>query len=379
MKLGIYISPRHRVPPNEQKILAPWYLAFDLANGLVDRGHDVYLFAAKTSETKAKLIDAGIEPTFPMRDKMTKDEYRDYIKRKDEIMISKMIDTAVNRGIKVLHINQLEYVYELIKNASKDIKFIISLHDPITEEKYSLMKELDLLPNCYFVSISNSQRNSYPFKFIQTIYHGVNLKDYEFDPEPSDYILHMGRLVPEKGLDEAIQVALSQNIRLEIGTDFHDGEKTEYFEKSIKPYLKNPLIGEPGIVDGSNKILLYKKAKALLFPIKWEEPFGMVLIEAMACGTPVVAYNRGSVPEIVRDGETGFIINSDLSNLSNLSDLKIQTRGLGGLKEAVERINDMPKDEYLTLRENCRKHIEENFTTGKMVENYEKVYKQVLE
>ena len=118
------------------------------------------------------------------------------------------------------------------------------------------------------------------------------------------------------------------------------------------------------------------RAKCLLFPIKWEEPFGMVLIEAMACGTPVVAYARGSVPEIIKDGETGFIVNSSDSDIRG--DWIVKKTGIAGLCEAVEKIYSMSKVEYQKMRHACRTHVEANFTVEKMADNYEKVYQKIL-
>ncbi len=377
MKIGIFISPRHRVPPNEEKILAPWYLAQDLVNGLVDLKHEVYLFAAKGSKTSGHLFDYGIEPTFPMKTKLNAPQYKEYVKRKDQLMLSQMIDTAKEKGIHVIHINQLDYVYEVIFEAPKNIQFVFTLHDPINEEKYKLLDELNTLPNCHFVSISNSQRRNYPFRFIDTVYNGIRLSDWPYTESPADYLLHVGRLVPEKGLYHAINVALKMNMRLEIGTEFPNGDtKDVYFLDKIKPFLTNPMIGEPGMVKGKEKQMLYQMARILLFPIEWEEPFGLVMIEAMASGTPVIAFARGSVPEVMVDGVTGYVVNQ--SDDTKRGDFLVKTTGETGLMEAMSRINGMTPSGYSAMRKACRDHVENSFSTQKMVKDYLSVYQRLL-
>ena len=216
-----------------------------------------------------------------------------------------------------------------------------------------------------------------PFRFIDTVYNGTDLSHYPFQDVPSDYLLFMGRIRKEKGLHHAIAVSLRLNIPLEIGAPvLNIQDSDEYFYKQIRPYLDNPLIGEPGFLEGKNKILLYRQARLLLFPIEWEEPFGLVMTEAMACGTPVIAFARGSVPEVVVDGVTGFIVNS--SEEDKRGDWIIKKTGIEGLVEAVNKIYSMGEKEYREMRFACRRHVEEKFSVEKMVEGYEQVYQRIL-
>ena len=130
-----------------------------------------------------------------------------------------------------------------------------------------------------------------------------------------------------------------------------------------------------GFLEQKELVSYYQNAKLFLFPIEWEEPFGLVMIEAMAAGTPIVAFARGSVPEVIKDGETGFIVNS--SDEDKRGDWIVKKVGIDGLCEAVERIYSMPKDHYRQMRKNCRGHVEKFFTIEKMIDNYEMVYKQI--
>ena len=251
-----------------------------------------------------------------------------------------------------------------------------TLHDPLPKKPRDLTYWLYAkYAHHDYVSISNAFRRNAELKlhFVDTVYHGLNLAAIPYRDSVGDYLLFMGRMVPEKGLHFAIAAAIATKTPLEIGTHFPgENETNPYFDKGIQPYLSNPLIKEPGMVTNHKKMSLYGGAKALLFPIGWEEPFGMVLVEAMACGTPVIAYNRGSVAEIVKDGVTGFIIDPDDTDRSGKGTWVIKKQGVEGLVEAIKRIGEID-------RVNCRKHVEEKFSVEKMVEGYENVYKKILQ
>jgi glycosyltransferase involved in cell wall biosynthesis len=254
--------------------------------------------------------------------------------------------------------DQLSHFFE----EATDVPTVYTLHDPLPEKPHDLTYWLYAkYAHHDYVSISNAFRRHAVLQlhFVATVYHGLNLADIPYREKPDDYLLFMGRMVPEKGLHFAIQAAIRSHMPLEIGTHFpSDTEKNPYFDTEIKPYLSNPLIKEPGMVTNHKKMVLYGGAKALLFPIGWEEPFGMVLVEAMACGTPVIAYNRGSVAEIVKDGVTGFIVD--------------EKEGVPGLVKAIKRIGEIDRGA-------CRKHVAEHFSVKKMAEGYENVYNKVLQ
>lgn len=380
MKIGIFISPRSKVPPDEDIILAPWSMAAELTNGLVDKKHDVYLFAAQGSNTEAKLHDFSIKE-YPHKHGAYSQYDWESIKRNDQLLFSGMLETAVKESIQILHVHQLEFINEIIISATSRLNFVFTLHDPISQDKYNIMKLLSECSSSNFVSISNSQRGNLPLNFIDTVYNGIDIKNFPFTEEASDYLLFMGRIRKEKGLHNAIKVATDLNLQLEIGAPLINIAPTNaYFHKEIKPYLNSKYIGQPGFLKGKNKQILYQEARVLLFPIEWEEPFGLVMVEAMACGTPVIAFGRGSVPEIVKDGITGFIIEPDGLSSSNpkTGKLRIRKKGIEGLKEAVNMIYNMPGDEYKKMRLACRKQVEDKFTVQRMVDGYIKVYEKVL-
>jgi glycosyltransferase involved in cell wall biosynthesis len=203
-------------------------------------------------------------------------------------------------------------------------------------------------PNQHFVSISNSQRRDAPdFPYIGTVYNGIDTDMFSFCQDAEDYLMYAGRLVPEKGVKEAVQVALKTSRRLII-----TGQVTPptqwYFDEHVKPHLSDKIL-HLGMIDKAQLAKYYQKAAALLVPIRWEEPFGLTMAEAMACGTPVIAFRRGSVAEVIEDGKTGFIVD-------NTADMINAIQNIGKIK-----------------RQDCRRHVEQHFTIDRMVTNYEYV------
>lgn len=257
---------------------------------------------------------------------------------------------------------------------------VVTMHGSFFEEKYN-KKYLTLfrnLKNIYFVSISNAQRTPLAnLNYIATIHHGVDAKRlWKFHPTGNERIVWAGRAIREKGINAVIKCIKKT------------GKKAKLFlivkEESPK-WIKKMLVNKENInkdisvhygVHRHNLAYQFQHSKLFLFPIQWEEPFGLVMIEAMACGTPVVAYARGSVSEVIKDGQTGYIVNPSDEEIRG--DFLIKKTGIEGLCEAVERIYAMPKEEYMTMRRNCRTHVEKNFTVEKMVLQYIAVYKKVL-
>jgi glycosyltransferase involved in cell wall biosynthesis len=207
--------------------------------------------------------------------------------------------------------------------------------------------------NQFYVSISNNQRKPAPqLPYIGTIYNGVDLDEFTFTKKHQDYLLFVGRIVPEKGAHKAIELAKkTQHKLIIIGPTYPD--QLYYFESKIKPHL-NDQIKYLGFMDHQQLVKYFQGAKAFLMPISWEEPFGLTMIEAMACGTPVIATRKGSVPEIVAHGKTGFIVDS--------------------IKEMIESIAKIDKID----RQQCRNHVLENFSIQTMVQNYIDAYKNVI-
>jgi glycosyltransferase involved in cell wall biosynthesis len=208
----------------------------------------------------------------------------------------------------------------------------------------------DVFSDMPVVSISMSQRKPFPqINWKGNVYHGIPKDLYKPAFSNGKYLAFLGRISAEKGLDKAIEIAIQCGIPIKIAAkiDKHD---LDYFNSHIKHRLDHPLVEFIGEIGENDKHEFLKDAIALLFPIEWPEPFGLVMIEAMACGTPVVAFRFGSVPEIIDNGRNGFVVNS--------------------VGEAVKAVQDISKID----RRNCRKVFEERFTSGMMAKEYAKVY-----
>jgi glycosyltransferase involved in cell wall biosynthesis len=209
-------------------------------------------------------------------------------------------------------------------------------------------------PNYPLVSISNSQRRALPhLNWVRTIHHGYPKSQYAFSPVAKDgYLAFLGRIAPEKGVDRAIEIARRAGIPLRIAAKIDRGD-TDYFHARIKPLLHSPDVEFVGEITESDKSTFLGAASALLFPISWPEPFGLVMIEAMACGTPVIGFRQGSVPEVIRHGVTGFIVET-------VEEASAAVRQLGTIDRARVRAT-----------------FERRFTVDIMAKNYELAYADI--
>lgn len=273
-----------------------------------------------------------------------------------------------------------EFSLPFARFVKKPILFTLhnSLDQPFVKKFISLYKDF---PNVYFAPISNYQKKPCPnLNYVKTIYHGIDtVKGFHFNAVGGKEIIWTGRAIPDKGLD----IVLSVVKRVKKKAKVFPMIKEDYLH-----WLHEEIIKKRNLIYQTIKIFIdfdvnrselnhqYQTSKLFLFPLQWEEPFGLTLIESMACGTPVVAYARGSVPEIVKDGETGFIVNQ--SNKDKRGDWVIKKTGIDGLCEAVERIYSMPEEKYKIMRKACREHVEKHFTVERMVNDYIQVYEEIL-
>ena len=381
---SIYASNRYLTG----RIFAPLYPAVSLADRLVEKGHEVFFYGSQDINTKAKIIpgDSSLTDTSPFyhqfryRDPLEQEYATLEIVKRDfeyDITLKAYYDAVRKKKLDILHSYHdfgAHYFNELTQFPT-----VYTLHDPLpnTTDTIEYLR-LSKFKHHSYVSISNSQRNGIPaLNFVKTVYHGIHLADYEFDNTPGDHLIYFGRILEDKGADVAIQVALKLDISLHIATSkIRANVSEDFYNKKIIPYVDGKQVILRGFLEEKEKSDFIKKGKAFVFPLNWEEPFGLVMVEAMACGTPVIAFNRGSVSEIVRDGLTGFIVDPPDQQVQN-SKFKVQgggwiikKRGVEGLVEAVKRIQEID-------RSACRKHVEENFTVDKMREGYEEVYRKV--
>lgn len=382
MRIGLLLPSIYGVSRHlKGRIFAPLTPAVALADKLVEKGHSVWFYGSRDIQTKAEIVSGDWELTdsdpfyylFRYRDPQEqKYSTAEIVKRDFEYDLTmRAYDDAFNKKkldvIHAYHDFGAHYFNELTQFPT-----VYTLHDPLPQAKNTIeYRRLSKFTRHNYVSISNSQRKGViDLNFIDTVYHGLDLKDYEFDNNPEEHLIYFGRVLEDKGTDIAIKIAIDLGIPLHIATSATRANKSEdFYNTKVAPFMDGKNVILSGFVEGKAKSDFIKKGKAFIFPLRWEEPFGLTIIESMVGGTPVIAYNKGSVSELVRDGVTGFVVEPEESQ--NDSKFVIKKKGIEGLMEAVRRIGEID-------RQACRKHVEDNFTVDKMVEGYENVYKKVL-
>lgn len=257
---------------------------------------------------------------------------------------------------------------------------LVTLHhinnEEFTRKFFALFKDYS---NVFFVSASEAQRRLLPtLQYAATIYHGIDEQMFTFNPEGGESIMWAGRAIPVKGPDLVVKVATKLTKPTKLFAILKP-EFAEWFQESVVNPIESNASGANIILeqdrDRAELVRHFQNSKLFLFPVQYEESFGLVLTEAMACGTPVVAFAQGSIPELIKDGETGFIVN--VSDDDVRGDWAVKQTGLAGLCEAVEKIYALSPADYKVMRAKCREHVEANFTIKRMVEEYRAVYKQV--
>lgn len=385
MKIGLILPSLVATKRYHNSIFAPKELVLLLADGLVKKGHQVFVYTSPSIRTTANLISFSSYL-----------EDRDFLSCRD---LNKPLGNTFS-AIRMFNEYEVRVLTKALEHANKEkldilhdylgygglyfvglaqMPMVFTLHDPVFPENTLEYQRIKQFPNHNYIAISHSQKDEHIRKIgircNEVIYHGLQLENFTFSASSRENMIFYGRFIKEKGVTFAIQASQLTGRILQLASSkiFH---QSKYYKKKIKPHIDSKQIIEVDFLDFSARNKFLGQAKVALFPIQWEEPFGMTLIESMACGTPVVAFARGSVPEIVKDGETGFIVNS--SEEDKRGDWIIKKTGIKGLTEAVNKIYSMSKEEYQIMRCACRAHIEANFTVEKMVEGYERVYQQII-
>jgi glycosyltransferase involved in cell wall biosynthesis len=335
MRIAMLSPIAWRTPPRHY---GPWESVVSLlTEELVLRGHDVTLFATGDSETTGKLHAVCA---------------RGY--EEDQTIVPKVWEC--------LHISELferADEFDIIHNNFDFLPLTYSglISTPVVSTIHGF-SSLDILPvykkydgRVFYVSISDADRSP-ELHYIKTIHHGLDLNQFDFESKPDDYLLFFGRIHHDKGAKEAIEIAKACNKKLVLAGIIQDDD---YYHKYVEQHLddKNVVyVGSVGPVD-RNKLL--GKATALLHPINFNEPFGLSIIEAMACGTPVIAFDKGSMPELIENGRNGYLVDT-----------------VDQAIDAVSLIGDIE-------RANCRGHVEQHFTVRHMAEKYIHVYETILD
>ncbi|TDR90451.1 glycosyltransferase family 4 protein [Enterovirga rhinocerotis] len=313
-----------------------------LTEELVRQGHDVTLFASGDSETGATLVP-GCEKGLRLLG------VRDHTAH-NLVMLDRVRKIADQFDIIHCHIDVLQY--PMFQDLSH--KLVTTLHGRLDlPDYYPVFEEYPQMP---LVSISDSQREPMVpgVNWVDTVYHGLPSDVAPYNAKGGDYLAFLGRISPEKRPDRAIEIAKRAGVRLKIAAKVDKADQ-EYYDEVIEPLLDHPLIEFIGEIDERQKVGFLGNAMALLFPIDWREPFGLVMIEAMSAGTPVVAWKNGSVPEVIADGVGGVIVES-----------------MDAAVAGVERVRGFD-------RRKVRDYFESRFTAERMASNYLAAYKKVID
>jgi glycosyltransferase involved in cell wall biosynthesis len=313
-----------------------------LTEELVRQGHEVTLFASGDSITAANLV-ATVECSLRLASL-----------QQDWLVYQTMLLDQVGmmaHEFDIIHFHTDYYHFPLAKRLP--VPHVTTLHGRLDlPELVPLYRHFCDVP---VISISDNQRTPLPWAAWQgTVYHGLPPDLYSLSPKTGDYFVFVGRISPEKRVDRAIEVARHAGKRLYIAAKVDKADEV-YFDACIKPLLRDPLVEYLGEVGEEDKHRLLQGAAALLFLIDWPEPFGLVVIEALACGTPVLAYGNGSVPEIVDDGITGFIVSNQEEAFA-----------------AADRLDELD-------RAKCRRVFEQRFTSKRMADDYLALYRRLLQ
>ena len=335
MHIAILSPIAWRTPPRHY---GPWEnIASLITEGLISCGHDVDLYATGDSQTKGKLhaiCPQGYE------------ENRSLIPKVWECLhISGLFENA--DGYDIIH-NHFDYL-PLTYSGLTTVPVVTTIHGFSSPGILPVYKKYNR--NGFYVSISQADRSP-ELNYIKTIYHGIDIKQFDFQPVPEkDTLLFFGRIHNDKGARQAIEIAMACNKKLIMAGIIQD---QAYYNQYVAPHIDNNNVVYIGSVGPTERNQLLGRALGLLHPILFDEPFGLSVIEAMACGTPVIAYDRGSMPELIQNGKNGFLVNN-----------------LDQAIEAVARIKEID-------RAYCRRHVEQHFTVERMIDEYINVYEMIL-
>ncbi|WP_433659129.1 glycosyltransferase family 4 protein [Nocardia sp. CA-128927] len=334
MKIGVIASVAHRTPP---KNYGPWeHIASTLAEGFVARGHDVTLFATADSETSARLIApvaSGYEETADADAKVA-----------EALHNSTAFAHAGEFDVLANHFDFMPLTYSRLVSTP----MVTTIHGFSSPKIVPVYKAFDDI--AHYVAISDADRHP-ALKYAATIHHGIDTAQFTFRPEPGEYLLFLGRIHPDKGTHLAIEVARLTGLPLIIAGVIQD---EEYFRTAVEPHLSDSAVTYVGPVGPARRDELLGGARALLHLIGFAEPFGLAVVEALATGTPVIATPLGAMPEIIRDGATGFLVTD-----------------VAGAAAAVAKLDQLD-------RRVARDDVCERFSAERMIDDYLALFERIV-
>jgi glycosyltransferase involved in cell wall biosynthesis len=335
MNIAMLAPIAWRTPPRHY---GPWEsVASLLTEGLVSRGHDVTLFATADSQTSGILhavCPRGYE------------EDRDLIPKVWECLhIAELFEHGDAYDIIHNHFDYLPLTYSGLTTTP----LVTTIHGFSSPGILPVYQKYN--PRVFYVSISDADRSP-DLDYIKTIHHGIDIQLFDFQPVPDDYLLFFGRIHNDKGARQALEIARVCGKKLIVAGIIQD---QAYYDRYLAPHIDGDTVTYVGSVGPAARNRLLGKASALLHPIRFDEPFGLAVVESMACGTPVIAFKRGSMPEIIENDKNGFLVDT--------------------VEEAIDAVAHIPAID----RVDCRRHVEQHFTAERMVQDYLQVYETILD
>ncbi len=347
LKIAVIAPIWLRIPP--KKYGGTEWIIYYLVEELKKRGHNVTLFASGDSEVSTKLSSVYPRSLFDDKIPWTNQSWT-------LLHVSEALRQSDKFDIIHSHVDQ----YDLYFTPFVSTPIVATMHNRLfsgnpNNARIQIYKHFH---KHRLVAISHSQKKlalkQNKYNFVGVVYNGIDIKNFAFNPKGSDTFIWIARFSRQKGVENAIRAARGLGVKLKLAGRVDYSEK-KYFRTKIKPFIDGKQIRYVGEISKAQKSNFFGNAKALLYPIEWDEPFGLVMAEALACGTPVIAYNRGSVPEIVQDKKVGFVVKNNIRSLMN----------------AMKQVDSID-------RMGCRKHVEDNFTIERMVDGYEDIYYKTL-
>jgi glycosyltransferase involved in cell wall biosynthesis len=347
MRVAMVAPPWFKIPPEGYGGIE--VVVYILVEGLIDRGHEVSLCTVGDSSTRAVK-----QVVFP-------DEMKSYL----DAPASSFLNIALTHslacykaiaevGVDIIH----DHTWKegLLAASFIDVPVVHTVHGPFDEENERFYRLFQGYDRVHFVTISDYHRRCLPgLNYAGTVYNGILLDKYPYAEDKEDFFFYIGRFNEEKAPHLACEVAKELGTRLILAGKVHEEEERQYFDRHIIPYLSTDIqfVGELGHWS-EEKMRLFSRAKGYLYPIQWDEPFGITMVEAMGCGTPVVTFKRGAAPEIVAHEATGFVVET-----------------MDQFVEAVKQVGEISPRK-------CRDRVKRLFTAQTMVEGYESLYRSVL-
>lgn len=358
MKLAMMVRAFLETPVPGNIAYSPAIIAKSIAEGLQQKGHSVTFFGPEGTQLDVDAVETcGLHPVAKDQAELddfvcTPELFSDY---RPALYDAHMVKTMMQRADKGEFDAVLFHHFESampIATLFPNVPVVYIMHDFIDENRKQLI-ELHSTPNQHFISISDSQRRDAPdINYAATVYNGIDTDMFTTDDKPEDYLMVSGRITPDKGVKEAIQIAMQSDRRLLISGSVTKADQW-YFDEHVKPFLSNRILFL-GMLEREQLVKYYQNAAGFLAPIQWQEPFGLTIVEAGACGTPVVAFNRGAIPETIDDGKTGYIVNNSAEMIL-----------------AIEKLDKIK-------RKDCRDHIVKNYSLDAMITGYESALQDII-